>query len=390
MTTRLYYQDQQLAEAAVTAIEIGRDGKGDYAILDQTCFYPEGGGQPADTGTIGDATVLDVQTVEGEIHHYTEQPLERGSYKARINWDRRFDHMQQHAGQHVLSAVFDDGQNMKTTSFHLGVERVSIDLNAPDLTAEQLEEAETAANAVIRQHMPITTKWVTDQQAAGMALRKPPAVTGDIRLVQIDGVDLNACGGTHPQNTADIGLIKIIGTEKAKGGTRVYFLCGERAMGQFQFLTTTADELGRLLNAPASELTEAASALLHEKASLEKEIKEMRLRLLEAEAATIVNSEEQVIERVFENRSIKEIQQLARFVVAQAPAVKLLFLIAEEKDIRFVCAKGKEASGDMREILQKLLALADGKGGGNTDFVQGGGTAEIAPQAYIKVFRESI
>lgn len=390
MTIKLYYQNQQLAEAGVTVISTGKDAAGHYVVLDQTCFYPEGGGQPADTGTIGPATVTAVQTVEDEIRHYIEQPLAPGMHQAKINWERRYDHMQQHAGQHVLSAVFDDDQNMKTTSFHLGVERVSIDLNAADLTDAQIVAAETAANNVIQRHLAITAQWVTEQQASEMALRKPPAVKGEIRLVQIEGVDLNACGGTHPQNTADIGLIKIISTEKAKGGTRVYFLCGKRAMDHFRFLTTTTEALGQLLNAPASGLEEAATALLQDKAALEKEMKEMRGQLLEAEAGTIITSEEQVITRIFENRTIKEIQQLARFVVAQAPEVKLLFLVAEEKDIRFVCARGKETAGDMREILRQLFELMDGKGGGNAEFVQGGGTTELAPQVFIDVFKSAV
>ncbi|MGK7376588.1 alanyl-tRNA editing protein [Planococcus sp. 1R117A] len=391
MTSKLYYEDSELAKASVTVTQTGEDAKGIFVILDQTCFYPEGGGQPGDTGTIGDANVLDVQTVDGEIRHYTDSKLTEGTFPAELDWKRRWDHMQQHAGQHVLSAVFDDGHDMKTSSFHLGEERVSIDLDTPQVSKEQLLEAETAANEVIRQHLPISTEWVSDEQAKNLELRKTPAVTGEIRLVKIEGVDLNACGGTHPKNTADIAMIKIIGTEKAKGGTRVYFLCGNRAMDYFRQLVETTDELVQQLNAPVQELPEAAALLLKEKVGNEKVLKELRTQLLEAEAAAIQPEDDTgLIQQVFHNRPVKEVQQLARLAIAKQPSAVLLFLIAEEENIRFVCAKGEEAEGDMRNVLKELLLLTDGKGGGNAQFVQGGGKTEHSPEMFFRAFQLSL
>lgn len=390
MTEKLYYQDPEMKKAIVRVNRNGQNSVGFYAVLDQTCFYPEGGGQPADTGRIGEVQVTNVQTLDGEILHYTESPVPAGQYEAEIDWKRRFDHMQQHAGQHVLSAIFDDFHQMKTTSFHLGEERVSIDLNTPSIDAVTLEAVEKKANDVIRRHLPIETEWVTQEQSQGMNLRKPPAVEGDIRLVSIDGVDLNACGGTHPKNTADIGLIKIISNEKAKGGTRIYFLCGYRAMDYFRLLAATTDELVKQMNAPVAELGNAASELLKEKAANEKKMKELQQQLLEKEAESLASETGTVIEQIFHGRPIKEIQQLARLVSAQNPDAYLLFISIDGEDVRFVGAKGENAEGNMKEILPELLALTDGKGGGNAGFVQGGGKSAESPQVFMETFRKAL
>lgn len=391
MTSKLYYKDSELSETMASIVASGEDENGTYAILDQTCFYPEGGGQPSDTGYIGEVRVLDVQSVEDEIRHYTADPLPAGSFKAEIDWNRRWDHMQQHAGQHVLSAVLDDHHQLKTASFHLGEERVSIDLNAPQISKIQLQQAEQAANEIIRKHLLISTQWVSVVEAETMALRKPPAVTGDIRLVKIDGVDLNACGGTHPKNTADIGMIKIIGTEKAKGGTRLYFLCGNRAMAHFNLLLDQTNELVQKLNAPLADLPAAADALLREKADQDKEMKELRTKLLEAEAQMIQpESGSGIIQQVFSGRPVKEVQQLARLTIANHPAAALLFLITEDESIRFVCVKGEQAEGNMKNVLQELLQLTDGKGGGNAQLAQGGGKTVHAPDVFFQTFRSSL
>jgi len=389
MTMKLYYQDSEISEAMVEVIKTGKDKAGSYAVLDQSCFYPEGGGQPADTGNIGPANVLDVQTVEGEIRHYTDVELPKERFAAKLDWRKRWDHMQQHAGQHVLSALFDDVYGLKTQSFHLGKERVSIDLDLDTVTKEQLQEVEKMANETIRQGLAIAAYWVNPAEAKELNLRKPPAVEGDIRLVEIEGVDLNPCGGTHPKNTTDIGLLKIISTEKAKGGTRVYFLCGNRALTYFNFLMDTTDKLVVQLNAPASELSQAAGALLAEKATADKTIKILQEQLLNLEAEAIL-PDDGVVEKLFEDRPIKELQQLARYVISRHHAATVLFISRSGDDVRFVCAKGEQAPGDMREVLKQLLALTDGKGGGNPQFAQGGGKTAEAPERFQEIFRTMV
>ncbi|ANU14127.1 Alanyl-tRNA synthetase family protein [Planococcus halocryophilus Or1] len=389
MTTKLYYEDSTVFSTEVHVIDSGEDETGYYVVLDQSCFYPEGGGQPADTGEIGLATVWDVQLINGEIRHYTDIELPKERFSAQLDEQRRRDHMQQHAGQHLLSALFEDTLGLKTQSFHLGKERVTIDLDLDIATKEQLQEIEKKANELIGQALPISTRWVTSEKAQTLKLRKPPVVDGAIRLVEIEGIDLNACGGTHPKNTAEIGLLKLISTEKSKGGMRVYFLCGNRALDYFNFLLNTADQLVVQLNAPVAELSQAAETLLVDKASMSKTIKSLQEQLLNLEAKTIV-PENQLIQEVFENRSIKELQQLARLVISQHPSAIALFISSTEDDMRFVCAKGQDAQGDMREVLKQLLTLTDGKGGGNVQFAQGGGKTTEPPTAFLSVFQKTL
>ena len=387
MTKKLYYEDPYLKEITVQVAESSANENGPYVVLNETCFYPEGGGQPADRGVIGTVAVLDVQNQDGEIRHYLDRQLEPGEYKAALDWQRRWDHMQQHAGQHLLSALLEDRHGYQTTSFHLGQERVSIDLHQAAIDRETLQQVELEANRIISQHLPIRTRFVNEQQLGQLALRKPPAVTGDIRLVEIEGIDLNACGGTHPDNTAEIGLMKILGTEKAKGGMRLYFLCGERALEHFGKVSDVSDALIGKLNAPLPELVQAADALLSEKIAADKEIAELKKQLLSAEAKALT-PEEGVAIRKFGDRPVKELQQLARLVTEEYPSVCLLFATQQQDSIRLVCARGKESSADMRETLKRLLQETDGKGGGTPALAQGGGNTEKPFECFQEIFNE--
>lgn len=367
MTEKIYYQDSAAVTAGVAVIDTGIDSKGNFAILDQTCFYPEGGGQPSDTGVIGEVQVTDVQSVDGEIRHYTEKEVRKGEYTAAIDWQRRFDHMQQHTGQHLLSAVFEDTFGMATKSFHLGTERVSIDLDTAGISRNQLTQVEQQVNFHIYKQIPIETEWVTEEQAEKMILRKKPAVEGEIRLVKIADLDINACGGTHLRNTAELGLLKIIRTEKSKSGTRVYFLCGNRALKYFDLLQSMAEQLTKSLNAPVSELAGAATVILNDRKEKEKQIKKLSLQLVKAEADSIQPKENMLI-RKFVERPFKEVQQLAKLLVEKHPSAYLFFHMTDESNTRFVCAKGKNVPGDMKEVIQKITG----------DGVKVGGTYEIA------------
>lgn len=387
MTEKIFYRDAYTQTASVAVVATGTDDKGDYAVLDRSCFYPEGGGQPADTGTIGDVEVTDVQTVDGEVRHYTTHRLGKENYMAAIDWNRRFDHMQQHTGQHLLSAAFEDEFGMATKSFHLGAERVTIDLDVRSIQPDQLQRVEQQVNNYIRRRIPVDTEWVTHEQAAGMKLRKKPAVEGDIRLVKIGDIDLNACGGTHIANSAELGLVKIIRTEKSKSATRVYFLCGDRAMRHFDLLQSVTDQLTRSLNAPVAELPDAAAALTADRKEKEKQLKKLNLRLLEREAASLT-PENNVLIQNFEERTIKEVQQLAQLKTQNHPGLYILFMIRDGSDLHFISAKSKNASGDMKYFLEKIT---DGNGiaiRGNENLAQGSGPLTTEPEVYGNAFQE--
>lgn len=389
MTKKIFYQNAEAQTATANVIDTGTDEFGHYAVLDRSCFYPEGGGQPADNGVIGETEVTDVQTVDGEIRHYTAHALKKGEYATAIDWQRRFDHMQQHTGQHLLSAVFEDEFGMPTKSFHLGAERVSIDLDVRAISAEQLKGVERQANQLITRHIPIETEWVTQEQVSALALRKKPAVEGDVRLVKIADIDINACGGTHLGNTAQLGLIKIIRTEKAKSGTRVYFLCGNRALNHFDLLQSVTDQLTRSLNVPVGELPEAAAAVLSDRRDKEKQLKKISLQLLESEAESLRPAGNLLV-KDFSGRPFKDVQRLAKLTAEKHGSLHLLFLVREDSQMRFVCAKGKSSSGDMKQVLGKLIENSGGNVGGTEDLAQGGGPLREDPEEYEMVFQNIV
>lgn len=386
MTQKIFYDDATAQTVTGRVISTGTDDHGHYAILDRTCFYPEGGGQPADTGVIGKTEVIDVQNVGGEIRHYTVHEMAKGEYNTAVDWLRRFDHMQQHTGQHLLSAVFEDSFGMVTKSFHLGAERVSIDLDVQAISGAQLKEVERQVNHLIAQYLPIETLWVTQEEANRLALRKPPAVEGDVRLVKIAGIDINACGGTHLGNTAQLGLVKIIRTEGAKKATRVYFLCGDRALNHFELLQSVTDQLTRSLNVPVGELPEAAAAVLSDRRDKEKQLKNVSLQLLEAEAASI-HPQGNVLVKEFSGRPFKDVQRLARLIAGKHDSLYLLLLLREDSQMRFVCAKGKNANGNMVQVLESMILGSEGKVGGTADLAQGGSQKSDETEKYNSKFQ---
>ncbi len=220
MKELLYYQDVMLREFDATVISKGTDENGrNFIVLSNTAFYPTGGGQPHDTGTINGIEVSDVEKVGDEIRHYIQGDVSilNGDVQGQLNWQRRFDHMQQHAGQHLLTAAFVELFNLPTVSFHLGSEQVTIDLAVDTISEDQLLAAEALANDIILENRPIETTWITENELENYNLRKDVAVTGDIRLVIIPNFDYNGCGGTHPISTGQVSAIKILGIEKNEG-----------------------------------------------------------------------------------------------------------------------------------------------------------------------------
>src|SRR4051812_32412548 len=235
MTQRLYYTDSHLTTFTGTVTEqVDLDGRA-AVVLDRTAFYPTSGGQPFDTGTLDDVRVEDVIDLEdGRIAHVVSAPLAPGTRASgRIDWARRFDHMQQHTGQHVLSAAFDHVHGARTESFHLGADTCTIDF-ASTLSADGVTAAEEEANRILWEDRAVRVRFVSETEAAALPLRKEPVRGGTLRLVEVDGFDLSACGGTHVTSTGAIGVIAVTGFERFKGGTRLEFVCGGRVLARFR------------------------------------------------------------------------------------------------------------------------------------------------------------
>src|SRR5260221_4321494 len=246
---RLYYTDAYLIEFDAVVRDVARKDDQWEIVLDRTAFYPTSGGQPFDTGTIGEAKVTDVFDAEdGNVTHVVDRELEKNCrVRGQIDWHRRFDHMQQHTGQHLLSAAFEREAAAKTVSFHLGTSSATIDLDR-DLNADQIARAEAAANDAFSEDREVRIRFITAAEATKLPLRKDPARTRDLRIIEITDYDMSAYCGTHVCRTGAIGMIAIAGVERFKGGLRVEFVCGERALRADRSLTDSVSTGSRLLS----------------------------------------------------------------------------------------------------------------------------------------------
>ena len=387
LNNRLYYKDSYCKSFTTQVSKAAQDENGNpYVILDNTAFYPTGGGQPHDTGTLNGVSVLDVEEVDGEIRHFIAETLDSTkSVEGVIDWERRFDHMQQHAGQHILSAAFMELFNFPTASFHLGKDNVSIDLDAETVSSEQLEIVEKRANEIILENRPIECKWVTESELTKYPLHKEIVATGEIRLVIIPDYDYNGCGGTHPNTTGQVSSLKILSIEKHRGKTRVHFACGNRVLAQLHRKTAIVTDASRSLSTPEDGINAAIEKLLGTNHSLEKELKEAQEALLTFEAKSLLDTQQQgIIKAVFTGRTVQQLQQLARLLVAESDDVIALLIAENEDRLQFVAARGTSVETSMKQISTAALPIINGKGGGSNAFVQGGGERTVTAEELLQ------
>ena len=284
-TDCLYYQDPYLREFAARAIA-RREINGKPAVaLDRTAFYPTGGGQPNDTGTLNGVPVADVIADDGAIWHVLDAEWTGDAVTGVLDWPRRFDHMQQHTGQHILSQAFIVEREAETIAFHLGATASTIDLNRADLGPDALAAVEAAANRVLDDARPVTAAFVTQDELARLPLRKPPKVTEAIRIVQVAGFDWSACGGTHVANASQVGLIKITGVERRGAELRVAFRCGGRARGDYARLQALASGLAARFTCAQDEVPDAVERLAREQQAGRKALEELEAQWVEATVA---------------------------------------------------------------------------------------------------------
>lgn len=391
MENKLYYVDAYQKSFSAKVLKQDQDSDGNwYVVLDQTAFYPTGGGQPHDTGTINDVQVVRVEETAGEIRHYLEHPLEKSEAEISgvIDWARRFDHMQQHAGQHILSAAFDQLCHFKTVGFHLGNASLTIDIETENLTEEQAIQAERLANQIILENRKIETRWVTEAELSQYPLRKETKVKEDIRLVIVPDFDYNGCGGTHPKVTGEVRAVKILDWEKQKKNVRVQFVCGERVLQQFQQKNKVLQDLTKLLSAPEKEMATAVTKLFQNEKELEKALEHANERLLQYEVNELLYDSKMVndvsiISRIFQGRTIQELQKLARMIVSEEPQVNVILVTLNENKLQLVGARGENASVNMKNLIGHALSLINGKGGGNDSFAQGGGAALMPAEQFL-------
>jgi alanyl-tRNA synthetase len=393
-TRRLYYDDdfQDSFVAQVLSCEPLSDSLSGVetttwgAILDQTQLYPSSGGQPNDLGKLGEANVIDVRDLENEnILHVVDRPVPIGRVEGCIDWPRRFDHMQQHSGQHLLSAVFEERFGRSTVSFHLGAALSSIDLSGPQPSPQVLEGAARAANAVIFEDREITVRYGTAEQFAGLGVRRQVERPGVLRAIEIAGIDLQPCGGTHLRRTGQIGMILILSCSKIRQDWRVEFVCGRRAEGRAH---EDAELLGRIsqqLKCAPNEAVAAVERLLHERELSEKNLRTLMAKLADAEAAARQKSFSPradgtvVVAEVLENVQPEYLQLLA---TALTRSEKTIALLALKETGSLVFAQNPGVGKDMSALLKGVVGELGGKGGGTRDFARGApGDPAKAPAA---------
>ncbi len=374
-----YYKDAYIQAFDANILHTGTDDQGFYVVLDNTAFYPEGGGQPADIGTLNDVRVTDVQKIDGEIRHYVDAKLS-GMVHGQLDWAVRFDHMQQHAGQHILTAAFVELFDYQTVSFHLGSGTITIDLDTEHVTPAQLQQAEDRANEIVLENRPIETKWVTAEEAASYPLRKQLKFTDDVRLVIIPDFDYNGCGGTHPRTTGEVAMIKILSTERQKKQTRVHFMCGERLRENMTMRKDVMAQAAKLVSRPESEIATGIEGLLETNKKLEKQLAQAREQLLDIEIAQLAATDNIVIATTFDDYSMQQLQKIARTLTNEHTDKTVALVSADGTKTQIVIAKGKETAvaKSANDVLKQVLTAINGKGGGNDSFAQGGGDTTVS------------
>ena len=369
-----YERDPYLKGIDAEVLSVGiLDGQ-PFAVLSDTIFFSEGGGQPSDRGLINGISVTGVQKVDGEIRHLLSNPVALGPARLELDWSRRFDHMQQHTAQHLLTALAQDRFGWATTAFHLGEDRCDIELDVPSLKSESLALLEACLAQEIRASSPIWARRVSPDEYAGLKVRSrglPSGHIGEIRLVEIEGLDLNTCGGTHLRQTGEIETIVLLGTESVRGGTRLYFVAGGRVRDRLAAHESRNAALRTLLGAPDAELIGVLEARLERIRQSERQIRLLEEELASCLVASLSAGPETLMERHFEHRDVGFIQKLGRSLVAAAPA-KVAFLTAESASgATFVLAAGRDAVLDVPAVGRIIAERLEAKGGGFAGFFQG-------------------
>ena len=369
-----YERDPFATSLETRVLGVGEERGQPFAILEDTVFYPEGGGQPCDLGLVNDVEVVDVQKRAGEIRHYLSKAVPEGPALLKLDWARRFDHMQQHTGQHLLTAVAQDGFKWETTAFHLGAQVCDIEVTAPSLSPAELERLEAAVAAEIRARHEVTARWVSVEAYDQEAVRSrglPEGHRGDIRLVQIAGVDLNTCGGTHLRHTGEIEALKLLGTEGIRGGTRLFYVAGGRVRKRLGTHEYRNAALRALLGAPDEDLVPALQIKLDQLLTLERRSRKLEDELAEYQAAALAGRPGSFVEAHLESRDMAFLQKLARGVLAVDPA-KAVFLTADwGGQGLFLLSAGEGSVLDVPAAGKAVAAILSAKGGGAGKSFQG-------------------
>jgi alanyl-tRNA synthetase len=376
VTERLYYRDSFLREFDARVVSCDQEGERWKVVLDRTAFYPTSGGQPHDLGKLNGVPVIEVTDSENEkVVHYTSAALPAGAVHGEIDWARRLNHMQQHTGQHLLSAAFIELFRFPTVSFHLGKEISTIDLEAPAIVARHLEEAERRVNEIIFEDRVVEIRFGTAEELAEVGIRKKVDREGVLRAIEVTGFDRQPCGGTHLERTGQAGLLLIRKLERRRDLWRLEFVCGYRALAAARGDFATLGQTASLLSCGMPEVPVVLAKMAEEKRELHSSVKRMEERLADHEARSLLAAVPpggagggRVIARSLDDATPGSLGLIAQRLVSEDGVVALL---ASRSTGHVVFARSKGFSNDMGAMLRETLTEFGGKGGGTKGFAQG-------------------
>jgi alanyl-tRNA synthetase len=400
VTERLYYTDSHLIEFEARVVDVTERVSGWIAIvLNRTAFYPTGGGQPSDTGTLAGLRVVEcIDDGDRGVLHVVQgaTPSKDSIVRGRVDWPRRLDHMQQHTGQHILSQAFVTLFNAPTRGFRVLDTSCEIDVELQEPTSEKIERAVELANNVIWEDRAIAIRNVTSAEAAELSLRKEPSREGELRLIEIEGFDLTPCGGTHAFRTGEVGVIVVRSWERAKGLTRIDFVAGTRALADYRKANRSAREVAALFSAARDDIASLTSHLLDENKELQRRIRVFEEMAAEVEASRLLQNAPvtadgiRLVSHIFDaaqsqpraaqsphpapsqTHDAESLKKLAQALIASPRTIALL--ASRDKDTaRLVFARSVDALGDMNGLMREACTMLDGRGGGKPDLAQGGG-----------------
>ena len=381
-TKRLFYEDSMLKEFEATVLEC-RTGKKGYEIrLDQTAFYPEGGGQPYDTGILGQTEVVNVQEKDDEIWHYTKEAIQEGTVvKGSIDWERRLDLMQQHSGEHIVSGMIHSRYGYDNVGFHMGPDTVTIDFNG-DIPEDELKEIELAANQYVWEDHPLVVTWPSKDELKELPYRSKKELTGPVRIVTWPGADICACCGVHIKTSGQVGQIMLLSVQHAKGGVRIEMLCGGRALRYSNIFKEQNKKISNILSA---KWTETAAAV--EKMS--QELQQIRYRMVGMENEKITKMARDKKDKgdllIFDNElSGESIRKMAAEIMETCGGLCGVFCGNDQDGYRYAIG---EKDGDLRSFVKEMNQELSGRGGGKPFFVQG--SVQGTEEAVRHFFKET-
>lgn len=382
MIEKLYYQMPYVKSFMCTVVACQPGKKGYDVVLNQTAFYPAGGGQPGDTGTLAGIPVLDVHERDGQIVHQLSQPLLPGSLaEGIVDWERRFDYMQQHTGEHILSGLIHQRFGYNNVGFHMGIQEVTIDFDGP-MTPNEAEEMEEAANQVVFQNLPVKVWYPEEEERKAIPYRSKKELSGQVRIVEVPQADICACCGTHVERTGEVGLIKITSIMNYKGGVRMTMVCGRRALQDFGRKQKQILKISNLLSVKAGEVAEAVEKQKEESQARAYLTVKLYRELFDA-WSELYPEQEQPLLVVKEGLAPVQLREFCTALYQKKKGNAVL--VCSEKDGKYQYALGSEKA-DIKDLSKRLNARLNGRGGGSGQIVQGtfGGTKEEIETAFLE------